>query len=216
MLIVPFLKITVSGLITTGSAPAHTGVQVALETIFNTTTIFPLDDKAPGAEAKMFLPFHTLALSQIEKYGLKLPAWTTSVGAVGHTDLSQLGPFFATPDTTLTVPLPVMRGDLENCAPLTGAELILLPTNEVQLPLPATAVDSEGTSRCVYSNRINVNAGAPENATFTLPASPGWFGRLYNEWCGGYVIIYGNTEAGNSSVIDQITVVQCTSYSLTM
>ncbi|KAJ7795883.1 hypothetical protein B0H14DRAFT_95785 [Mycena olivaceomarginata] len=216
MLIVPFLKIAVSGLITTGSAPAHTGVQVALETIFNTTTIFPLDDKAPGAEAKMFLPFHTLALSQIEKYGLKLPAWTTSVGAVGHTDLSQLGPFFATPDTTLTVPLPVMRGDLENCAPLTGPELILLPTNEVQLPLPATAVDSEGTSRCVYSNRINVNAGAPENATFTLPASPGWFGRLYNEWCGGYVIIYGNTEAGNSSVIDQITVVQCTSYSLTM
>ncbi|KAJ6540342.1 hypothetical protein B0H19DRAFT_1381528 [Mycena capillaripes] len=220
MLIVPFLKITVSGLITTATSPVHNGVQVALQTIFNTTTIFPLNDSAAGAPAIQERPMHTLALSQIEKYGLSLPMWTTPVGAVGHVELDQLGQLFATQNSTVTIPLPVMRGDLENCSTLTGSNLTILPSNAVQLPLPPTSMRSDGVgdtfSACVFNDQYDTNYGRPENVSFTLPTSPGWFGKLYHQTCGGYVMIYGNTKATNASVIDNISVVHCTSYSLTM
>lgn len=216
MLVVPFTKIAVSGLITTASAPVHSGMEIGLQTFFNTTTVFPADDYAVGAVVKMFLPYRTLALSQITKYRLPLPAWTTPVGAVGHVDLSQLGQLSAAPNATVTVPLPVMRGDLENCTALTGGDLIVLPSNKVQLAFPPMYTDSDGTKRCTYNDRIDTSNGRPENVSFTLPSSSGWFGTLYAPWCGGYVMIYGNTQAINASLVDKMNVVQCNSYSLTM
>jgi hypothetical protein len=135
---------------------------------------------------------------------------------VGHVDLSQVGQLSAAPNATVTVPLPVMRGDLENCTALTGGDLIVLPSNKVQLAFPPMYTDSDGTKRCTYNDRIDTSNGRPENVSFTLPSSSGWFGTLYAPWCGGYVMIYGNTQASNASLVDKMNVVQCNSYSLTM
>jgi hypothetical protein len=85
MLILPFLKISVSGLITTESAPVHSAMQVPLQTTFNTETIL---DRGVSDNflSDSFRPYLTMALTQIEKYRLPLPAWTTLVGAIGHFD----------------------------------------------------------------------------------------------------------------------------------
>ncbi|KAJ6546639.1 hypothetical protein DFH09DRAFT_1367184 [Mycena vulgaris] len=215
MLTIPFLKISVSGLITTAPAPVEDVAQIALNTMFNTTTIFPLTD-AEDTAVKQSLPGNILALSQIPKYQLPLPPWTTLVGAVGHVDLGQLGQLVVAPNSTVKLPLPVMRGDLENCTALTGSDFILLPTNELQLPVPPTIAGEFGSRICVSNYQYYGTRDVPETVTLALPSSPGWFGEMYNPTCGGYVIIYGKTGATNASVIDQLTAVQCTSYSLTM
>ncbi|KAF8209379.1 hypothetical protein K438DRAFT_1960373 [Mycena galopus ATCC 62051] len=89
------------------------GLQITLDSTFNATSPnITADSDSAGEET---LTYHTLALLQIEKYGLSLPAWTTPVGAVGHVDLDQLGQLSILLDANVTVPLPVMRGDLENC-----------------------------------------------------------------------------------------------------
>jgi hypothetical protein len=97
-----------------------------------------------------------------------------------------------------------------------GGDLIVLPLNKVQLAFPPMYTDSDGTKRCTYNDRIDTSNGRPENVSFTLPSSSGWFGTLYAPWCGGYVMIYGNTQASNASLVDKMNVVQCNSYSLTM
>ncbi|KAJ7665602.1 hypothetical protein B0H17DRAFT_1184527 [Mycena rosella] len=213
MLTVPFLKITVSGLITTAPAPVQDAAQITLNTMFNTTTIFYLPDDEDTA-AKQSLPGQTLALSQIPNYNLALPVWTTLVGAIGHVDLGELGQLTTAPNTTVTMPLPVMRGDLENCTALTGADLNLLPSNELQLPLPPTTDGPDGNRVCVFN--YDLTEDTPEKVAITLPASPGWFGQVYHPTCGGYVLIFGTTHAANASIIDKLTAVQCTIYSLTM
>jgi hypothetical protein len=216
MLIVPFLKIAVSGLITTAPEPVQNTTQITLNTRFNTTTVFPLSDSLDTA-AHQGRPGLTLALAEIPKYQLQLPPWTTRDGAVGQVDLVQLGQLAVVPNTTFTIPLPVMRGDLVNCTTLTGPDFVLLPTNQLQLPLPPTTPDASGDNLiCVANYHIDLTHGEPENVTIALPSSPGWFGQMYHQNCGGYVIIYGNTQATNASVIDKLTAVQCTTYSLTM
>ncbi|KAJ6626535.1 hypothetical protein B0H10DRAFT_1998722 [Mycena sp. CBHHK59/15] len=217
MLTVPFLKIAVSGLITTAAAPVQNAAQVSVTTMFNTTTIFPLDDNAETL-VSMILPGQTLALSQIEKYQLPLPPWTTTLGAVGQLDLGQLGQLVQVPNTTVTIPLPVMRAELGPCAPLTGVDLVILPSNQVQLPLPPTTVDPtlDNNPVCNFNGNIDTNYGKPENISLSFPSSPGWFGQLYRPTCGGYVIIYGRTQSANVSQIGDITVVQCASYNLSM
>jgi hypothetical protein len=216
MLIVPFLKIVVSGLITTVSVPGENITAITRTTMFNTTSIFSKSNTTVETDAEASLPKHMLALSQMEKYGLSLPTWTTPVGAVGQVDLGELSRLIPTANFTATVPLPVMRGDLENCTALTGTNLTLLPSGEIQLPMPATTVpDSTGTLYCVFNGNLANTYSFPENVSFLPPSSPGWFGQLYPPICGGYFIIYGKTQEANRKTIGNITVVQCSSYSLT-
>jgi hypothetical protein len=221
MLIIPFLKIVVSGLITTTTAPATMTADITLDWVFNTTSILSETDEATGE----FDPLHTLALSQIETYGLPLPECTTSAGAVGQVDTGELSWLVASAaNTTITVPLPVMRSDLENCTALTGSNLILhsgftlngLPAVQVQLPIPATTlpVSSPGNA-CVYNGVSLSVIDFPETISLEMPSSPGWFGQIYAPLCGGYVLIFGKTQDSNASATEEITVVQCSGYSLT-
>ncbi|KAJ6606979.1 hypothetical protein B0H10DRAFT_2308671 [Mycena sp. CBHHK59/15] len=218
MLVVPFLKIAVSGLITTAPVPVQNQTQIALNTMFNTTTILtPAFGSDGDPEVQWELPGETLALAQISKYQLPLPAWTTPTGAVGHVDLGRLGALTVAANTTVTIPLPVMRGDLENCTALTPTVFtLILPENEVELPLPPMTTDSNGQVLCTFNGYPRPNEVDRDLVLLTLPSSPGWFGQCYHPTCGGYVIIYGNTQAANATVIDKITVVQCASYSMSM
>ncbi|KAJ6601512.1 hypothetical protein B0H10DRAFT_2230542 [Mycena sp. CBHHK59/15] len=216
MLIVPFVKIAVSGLVGTAAGPVQTTTQIRLNTTFNTTMTTPIFEVESTMDAVLYdySPGQTLALAQIPKYQLPLPAWTTPVGAVGQVDLGELGALTTTPNTTVTIPLPVMRGDLENCTALTVDNLKLLPSNQLQLPLPPV-VTQDGLPVCALNGESDFDSGMV-NVSISLPSSPGWFGMLYYPTCGAYVIIYGKTQAANASVIDKITAVQCESWSLTM
>ncbi|KAJ7112086.1 hypothetical protein C8R44DRAFT_882494 [Mycena epipterygia] len=202
MLTVPFLKIVVSGLITTATEPAQELVQLAAASTFNTTSILPPVEFPTNAY--MQLPGEIFALSQIEKYQLPLPAWTTPVGAIAHLDTVRLGQIVHSPNTTINLPLQVMRADLVNCRQLTGSDLVV-PPNVLQLPLPTAP---NGTLLC--------SSNAIQPVLLTFPTSPGWFGELYPLQCGGYALIYGSTQANNASQIKDLTVVQCTSYTLAM
>ncbi|KAF7295558.1 hypothetical protein MIND_01095800 [Mycena indigotica] len=218
MLLIPFLKIAVSGLITTETFSVQSTSSVDLLTKFNTTTVFPLNDNEDEALVKMYSPGQLLALSQIPKYNLPLPKWTTPEAAVGQVDLGQLGALTSgRANSTVTLPLPVMRGALEQCAPLTDYTIVntLSGAKAVNLPPPPTYVDSGGTSRCNMTGRINmILRDGRENATFTLPSQPGYFGQIFAPWCGGYVLIFGRTKDSDASQIDKTTVVKCDTYSL--
>ncbi|KAJ6568118.1 hypothetical protein B0H10DRAFT_2109910 [Mycena sp. CBHHK59/15] len=226
MLTVPFLKIAVSGLITTTTSPVHSYAPVSVLTAFNTTTIDTLDDRN-ATVAQTYLAGKVFALSQMEKYDLALPAWSTTGGAVGQVDLGQLGIALGEiapaqlilrepgqpSNVTITIPLPIMRADLTNCSALAGSDLVILPSNQLQLPIQAMAPD--GTAyKCDFNGRTAFLEH--ENVTLSLPSSPGWFGQIYPPGCGGYVLIYGNTQATNASKIDQMTAVQCLSYNMSM
>ncbi|KAJ6543047.1 hypothetical protein B0H19DRAFT_1172654 [Mycena capillaripes] len=195
ILMVPFLKIVVSGLITTASEPAQESVVLTPTTTFNMTSILPPVQTLSNVE----LPGEILALSQIEKYQLPLPPWTTAAGAVAQLDSSRLGQIVhAAQNTTIALPLEVMRADLEACNAATGSGLVMLSTNVLRLPTPKDSSCKE------------------ESVTLTFPLTPGgWFGQVYALGsCAGYAFVYGNTDSTNATRINDMTVVQCTSLSL--
>ncbi|KAJ7063804.1 hypothetical protein C8F01DRAFT_1229445 [Mycena amicta] len=216
-LIVPFTKIAVSGLLTTSRIIVQNPGQVAVTTEFNMTSIFPSQVEAPGWLVNQFYPGYVLALSTVKTYSLALPAWTTTQGAIANIDLGSLGQLVTgVSNTTVTLPLPVMRGQLEDCAPLVrGVNLTLLPTNEIALPpAPSTLID--GNAYCVSTGKYNPSYPYGENITLAMPKEPGWFGTLHHGWCiGGYYAVFGKTEAQNATAIEELTVVQCPNYSLT-
>ncbi|KAJ7683079.1 hypothetical protein B0H17DRAFT_1205323 [Mycena rosella] len=111
MLTVPLLKIVVSGLITTASEPAQNTAQLSATTTFNST---PLDSPVGTADPTVRI----LALSQIGQYHMALPAWTTPAGSIAQLDSVRLSQLVQFPNTTITLPLEVMRGELGNCSAL--------------------------------------------------------------------------------------------------
>ncbi|KAF8185297.1 hypothetical protein K438DRAFT_1974009 [Mycena galopus ATCC 62051] len=182
MLMIPFLKIAISGLITIASEPAQRVALLAATTTFNTTP--------PNQGLFGDIPKEILALSQIQTYQLPLPAWTVSVGAIAQVDTTRLVPIVQSANTTITMPFEVMRADLGNCS---------------SVDLSATTIQSQ--------------FGFSESSS-TLPASPGWFGRVFMgtsvDTANGYTFIYGQTQATNASDIQDATVVECLSYGLSV
>ncbi|KAJ7614948.1 hypothetical protein FB45DRAFT_1064567 [Roridomyces roridus] len=201
ILLVPFLKIIVSGLIVTETRPTLAVVFLTSTTTFNDTSMLP-PEQFPN-NAYMELPGEIFALSQIEKYQLPLPAWTTTDGAVAQVDETQLQALGA--NTTVTLPLEVRRAELDDCTQVT--EFTVLPSNEIVL------THAEGPKPC--------NLSDTDVVLLTVPEDPGWFGAVSPLSCGGYAFLYGTTLYGstqmapNVSVFKDVTVVQCTSYSLT-
>ncbi|KAJ7861859.1 hypothetical protein B0H14DRAFT_3616021 [Mycena olivaceomarginata] len=182
-------QIAVSGLITVTSQPAERVAFLAATTVFNTTS--PL-----GSEEFINIPKQILALSQIQKYQLPLPVWSTSEGAIAQVDTTCLIPLTRTPNTTVTIPLNVMRADLGNCS------TVDVPTDILQSQWGIGLSD------------------------LTLPTSPGWFSRVYSfiwtssnstlEPSDGYTFIYGTTQPTNASEIQEATVVQCLLYTVSV
>ncbi|KAJ6595192.1 hypothetical protein DFH09DRAFT_1305869 [Mycena vulgaris] len=168
MLTIPFLKIVVSGLISTASEPAEGFALLAATTTFNTTT--PLAQNTRPED----IPKLILALSQIQKYQLPLPAWTTPEASVAQVDTARLGQVVQAPNTTIQMPLEVARAKLGSCS-------MLHPVNPgTSLALPSECPTGENAS-----------------VLLSLPTSPGWFGKLH-------------------AVIQDITVLQCLSYTLSI
>jgi hypothetical protein len=188
---IPFLKIVVSGLITTANEPAQRLAMLAQTTTFNTTSV--------ALSSSSDLAKQVLALSQIEKYNLPLPAWTVTTGAVAQLDTVRLGQLIQSPNTTITVPLEVMRADLGGCSAVTATPNATLGGATVQLVPPCANVSL-----------------ADSSVDIPLPTSPGWFGKIhpFTGCAGAYALIYGNTQFTNATVIQSITVVQCLSYTL--
>lgn len=201
-LTIPFLKIIVSGLTTSISTPVQTSKYLSLLNTFNLSQFSGSQSDVPDLNT----PAQTLALSQIERYQLPMPAWTTPMGAVGQFDVLQLP---QTPNNTLVVPLPIIRAELTNCSALVGTDLVISPSHELQLPSPAMTNDSFGREICDFND-------GDRSVSLSLPPSPGWFGQLNAQACGGYVFVYGNTDSQNASRINSVTAVQCLSSSLTM
>ncbi|KAF7372630.1 TLDc domain-containing protein [Mycena venus] len=181
MLLVPILKIAVAGPVTTAATPVNNQTQITLTTTFNTNATIILDDDSANKAGNI------MALAQIQEYQLPLPPWTTVAGAVGHVDLGQLGGLTVAPNTTVTIPLPVMRGDLLDCAALPATNNFTLLTNPPSLQLPSDYVASGVVWRTL------------------LPFV-----------CGTVVAFYGNTQATNITAVDTFTAVQCSYFNLSM
>ncbi|CAK5273328.1 unnamed protein product [Mycena citricolor] len=81
-LLIPFLKIFVSGLLTTETFSGDSPVQVQVATDFYKDSLFPLTlDQSPEATS---LPRIILVLSQIKRYQLPLPKRRTAASTIGH------------------------------------------------------------------------------------------------------------------------------------
>ncbi|KAJ7282485.1 hypothetical protein C8J57DRAFT_1295498 [Mycena rebaudengoi] len=194
VIFVPFLKISVSGLFTTASVPFQMSAIIPASTTFNTTSILPLSVQ----DETVYLPGQILALSQIEKFQLPLPAWATRGGAVGALDPDLVLELFQRPNTSVELPLPVMRADLTNCVPLASGVLPLPDT--LQLPC------SSGSEPEIFP-------------LVKLPQSSGYFGQVHTPpaKCGeGCALIFGKTLPSNASQIEYLTVVQCMSSSMSL
>ncbi|KAJ7224611.1 hypothetical protein GGX14DRAFT_387285 [Mycena pura] len=179
--------------------------------------LLPAEVEAPHWLPTQYYPGYVLALSQVKKYGLPLPVWTTPQRAVGQVDVGDLGQLVAIPNTTVTASLPVMRAELEECAPLIhGKNFTLLPSNKISLnPAPST-VNELGWFMCASTRFYNPSYPYGDNITLPMSQEPGWFGVMYHQSCGGYIRVaaFGNTNAQNASSIAELTVVQCSNYSL--
>jgi hypothetical protein len=203
VLTIPFLKIVVSGLITTDSEPVQRSVLLAAVTTFNTT----VDEKQDGTDNSE-LAKEILALSQIESYQFPLPSWTTAVGAVAQLDTVSLAQLIQSPNTTIKLPLEVMSAELENCGAFDDA--LHLVSNET--------VESPTVGGVMGSLTLPTRCGEDNSLPLFLPTLPGWFGRTYvptfsSSPCGPYIFVYGRTQPTNASLIQDITVIQC-SYTI--
>ncbi|KAJ7620921.1 hypothetical protein B0H17DRAFT_1151880 [Mycena rosella] len=186
MLTVPLLKIVVSGLITTASEPAQNTAQLSATTTFNST---PLDSPVGTADPTARI----LALSQIGQYHMALPAWMTPAGSIAQLDSVRLSQLVQFPNTTITLPLEVMRGELGNCS--------------------ALDVDPQDTFTLLQTQCWG------QSIPLSLPTSPGWFGSLRSaatNSCGTYGLIYGRTQPANASIVRDITVIECLTYNLSI
>jgi hypothetical protein len=203
VLTIPFLKIVVSGLITTESEPAQRSTLLAAVTTFNATVVEKQDGTDNSELAKQIL-----ALSQIESYQLPLPSWTTTVGAIAQLDTASLAQLIQSSNTTIKLPLEVMSAELDKCNAFDNA--LHLVGNET---IESAAIGVMG------SLTLPTQCGEDSLPLF-LPTLPGWFGRTYlpafsSSPCGPYIFVYGRTQPTNASLIQDITVIQC-SYTVSM
>ncbi|KII84887.1 hypothetical protein PLICRDRAFT_345163 [Plicaturopsis crispa FD-325 SS-3] len=178
MLIIPFLKIVVAGLFVTSFEPTVVNTQVLSTGTFNGSTIFPDSFQSSESTSGDFMPAQVLALSQIPKYDLPLPTWTTANEAVGEVNFDSIQ-FSTQSNMTVVAPLPVVRADLSNCSTLTSSDYNILPQPNsqtgyyLQIPLQPVTNDARGTSRCVFNGDIDTLRGQRENATLPMPSQPG-------------------------------------------
>ncbi|KAJ7716309.1 hypothetical protein B0H16DRAFT_1890221 [Mycena metata] len=208
VLTIPFLKIVVSGLITTDGEPAQRSALLAAVTTFNAT----VGDGTNNSE----LATEILALSKIETYQLPLPSWTTAVGAIAQLDTASLrqliqssttfsfkeGQLIQLSNTTIKLPLEVMSAELEECTAFDDV-LHLVQTNETAEFSGVGVVGFLALPQC----------GDDSPLSLLLPTLPGWFGRTYvstsSSSCRPYIFVYGRTQSQNASLIQDITAIQC-------
>ncbi|KAJ7181338.1 hypothetical protein C8R43DRAFT_941181 [Mycena crocata] len=183
MLTIPFLKIAVSGLIDFSSEPTERSAFLAAITIFNTTLPTLIDRSAD-------IPKQMLALSQIQEYQLPLPAWTAPDAAVAQLNTMSLLQLVQGPNTTIKVPLDVLRAELGNCSSVNLDKPITEVLPEFVLPLPS----SPGWFGRAYLTASLVSGSSEP----------------------GYTFVYGQTQPTNSSQIQSATIIKCLSYTFTV
>lgn len=187
LLVFPFLRIVVAGLFVISFKPTQQSVHILTTGTLSTSLI-----SGPPPHPDIDQPVQLFALSQAEKYQLPLPAWTTTVEAVGEVDLSSL----AQQNGTVIASLPIVRADLVNCT---------------------TLDPSEYTFHTPYLGTVFVQFPAPcdmDAVVVDMPSQPGWFGQFWKRYCGGYAVVYGKTQDVNASAVGEMTVTLC-SYEMT-
>jgi hypothetical protein len=200
LLLIPFLRIVVAGLLVISFQPAQQTLYVPLASTFDATWV------DANLTAQVF------ALTQSKTFSLPLPSWTTPEVAVGEVDFSTLDALNLR-NATSVLGIPVVQANLVNCTALTESErnarVVSLDSGDWGFQLPQQPVHTEGNTTVCDFNGLPALQGGLENVTLLLPEQPGWLGQMYAPECGGYFVFYGRTDVGNASSIQDLVVVQC-------
>jgi hypothetical protein len=210
LLLVPILRIVVAGLFVVTFVPTQETLHLMSTSTFNSilnTSVPPTDIPSDGFASQIF------ALTQSNTIPQPLPDWVTTEAAVGGVDFSKLN-VLGLHNVTTVIPLPVIQGGLTNCTIFAESDLkkgvVFKDGNLGLIVQPKLAhVHTRGNATTCDVEGYEFVIDQENPFLLSPPEQPGWLARFYSIACGGNLIIFGRTDATNTSIIQDLTAIQC-------